>query len=127
MLLLYLPQLRFCSHYILAIPPYTGDRFQYYSLGFTILDTPNIKRLSTQTPIPYSTSVVMPVYSDSDMPFVASTFFVSIPNKGSNSIPQNKIHTKWIHFQSKILNKETTTKKRHCSKVLLFVVYRAAV
>ena len=31
-----LPQLRFFSHYIHTIPPYTGDRFQSYSLGFSI-------------------------------------------------------------------------------------------
>ena len=31
-----LPQLRFFSHCTLTIPPYTGDRFQSYSLGFSI-------------------------------------------------------------------------------------------
>ena len=66
-----LPQLRFFSHYILTIPPYTGDRFQSYSLGFSIYSG-----YSEYKGIIYSNShSIKCFYSragllDSDMPFV---------------------------------------------------------
>ena len=58
-----LPQLRFFSHIYSLYHPILVIAFSLIVLDFLyILDTPNIKGLSTQTPIPYSASTVMPVY-----------------------------------------------------------------